>query len=1105
MHKKIAKAVAATFMATTLLSTTVATVVPMSVSATKEVLGETGFDYKALPWHTCESNPAKQDFNLEEVDGNGAFHIKVTEPVGAEKSKWDLQFRHRNLNFTAGHVYKVSFRVKSNREGMELCSKIGDMSGDLEYFELDGNAGNMHNGPHMDGQWGSPAKLSTSWKTFEGEFKPSKDIEGAEWAFHYANDSNGWGGNAQKGDELWFDDMHIEDTTAELPDEIKSYGQTSRDWSPELGSWHTGKETVNFISVNQVGYYPNLSKVATLGDNAGDILYGATKIELGDNPYDYEIVDAATGEVADTGKTTPIAGIDADSGDKCHKIDFTDFTKEGRYYLRIKGENWRSYEFDINDHIYSTSEHNMLVNALNYFYQNRSGLDIEEKYITSGDKTTLAHEGGHKTDSATIQNAWVKTYKTEGKKGEGISSCDALTTYKSSVLEDGSGGWYDAGDHGKYVVNGGISVWTLQNMYERTLKQGNKDKFGDGSKNIVVPESSNGVPDILDECAYELDWMEKMIVKSDEPTWGKYAGLVYHKLHDQKWTGLATRPLGYEKEWLTCRIVKPPTYTATLNFVACAAQAARLWKDVKPAKADHYLELAKTSFEAFKTHYKAKTGDNDTNPLWPPLDQAIGGGAYGDSEALDDAYWAACELYATTGEKEYYDYINQPQFSKYAFTVVDELNGGENKGSFSSFNWGCTSSCGSLSLYLNRDNAALKDLTQANKDSIVKGIVAASDKYIAKENAQAYGIPYEGSEYTDPVNLPADVVIKGYEWGSNSFVVNNAMVMAYAYDETQDVQYMNGVITAMDYLFGRNPMAYSYVSGYGSYKLVNPHHRYWSHELDKTLPLAPDGVMSGGANAGLQDPYVRALGFVPGDNDNNYSQRCYVDSIEAWSTNEVTINWNSPFAWVVSFLDDEAADATSKGLSVSPSSVTVKVGETAKINAKVDGQPASDATYASSDEGVVTVSPDGTVTGVKEGTATITVTAGGETKEVTVTVTNGTTPTDKPTDKPTDQPTTGPTGPTETLPPYTGDKTKLKYGDVNLDGDVTPADIVQLVKYVIAKDTYPLGKGTPESEAQAKEQGNVEYDNTLDTKDSGKIKEFILKHCTEDDLGPKNK
>ena len=182
----------------------------------------------------------------------------------------------------------------------------------------------------------------------------------------------------------------------------------------------------------------------------------------------------------------------------------------------------------------------MLTNAMNYFYQNRSGVDIKEDYITSGDKSTLAHEGGHMTDSASVQKIWKNEYSSKE---------EATGTYASSKIT-ASGGWYDAGDHGKYVVNGGISVWTLQNMYERAAQtEEGKKKFADGSGVVVVPEKGNGVPDVLDEAAVELDWMTEMVVKADEPTWGKYAGMVYHKLHDHKWTGLATRPYEYEEEW----------------------------------------------------------------------------------------------------------------------------------------------------------------------------------------------------------------------------------------------------------------------------------------------------------------------------------------------------------------------------------------------------------------------------------------------------------------------------------------------------------------------------------------------------------------------------
>lgn len=1074
MHNKITKAITASFMAAAMLTTTVATVAPMTVSA-GEILGESDYTYKALPWHTCETNPGKQTFELTDA---GEAHITVITPEGGEKSKWDLQFRHRNIDLKKNHEYKISCRIKSNRSGMEICSKIGDISGKLEYVEL--KDGKFVAGPSMGGEWGNAAKLTTEYQTFEGTFKCTEDLESVEWAFHYAKDSNGYGGNAQAGDEIWFDDMHLEDLTSDEYD-------TNQDDYVKLGAVRrddSGLEN-NYISVNQIGYYSNLSKVAVLGDNKGDITYGASSIDIAEgSTYDFKVINDTTGAVALTGKTSA-AKKDLDSGDIVCKIDFTELTDAGTYHIEV-GE-WKSFSFRIGDDIYTNKgekENNMLTNALNYYYQNRSGIDIESAYITSGDKSSLKHQGGHKTDTATVQKEWVRSYN---------SAEEATGTYASSKIT-ASGGWYDAGDHGKYVVNGGISVWTLQNMYERTVVQGSEDKFDNGSGTVVIPETNNGVPDILDEAAVELDWMMEMVVQSNEPTWGKYAGLVYHKLHDHKWTGLGVRPWDYESEWGTVRIVKPPTFAATLNFVACAAQAARLWAPYDSEKAAEYLEAAKTSYEAFKkiyADYPAYTDAENSNPtsLYAPLDQAIGGGAYGDSDVTDDAYWAACELYAATGDSEYYTDLSG---YKDAFKVVSYLEGGENKGSFSSFNWGNTASCGSLTLYLNENNSKLTSLTDANKATITDTIKEAADLYVSKENEQGYGIPYEGATYSDPVNLPADLEITGYEWGSNSFVVNNAMIMAYAYDITDDVKYMNGVTTSMDYILGTNPLSVSFVTGYGSYHISRPHHRYWSHELDSSLPMAPDGIISGGPNAGLQDPYVRALGFVPGAADNP-SQRCYVDSIEAWSTNEVTINWNAPFAWVVSFLQDEAANVSSEGvLKVTPSTVEVEVGKTETLKPTVDGTEV-DATFKSNDSSVVTVDANGTITGVAEGSTTITVTYGDKSVEVKVNVTDSTKTSE------TDTSETNATEDTNaTIPSYTGNASLL-YGDVNLDLVVDSTDVVVLNKRLISESKYPLQND------QATEQANTaDYDaRKIDSKDSMAIINSVLGVISKDDLGPK--
>ena len=88
--------------------------------------------------------------------------------------------------------------------------------------------------------------------------------------------------------------------------------------------------------------------------------------------------------------------------------------------------------------------------------------------------------------------------------------------------------------------------------------------------------------------------------------------------------------------------------------------------------------------------------------IWPEwkVERRIGGGAYGDTNVKDDFYWAACELYATTQDATY---LTDMKGYADCFKVTTNLEGGENNGSFSSFNWGNTAGLGSLTMYLNRD------------------------------------------------------------------------------------------------------------------------------------------------------------------------------------------------------------------------------------------------------------------------------------------------------------------------------------------------------------------------------------------------------------------
>ena len=933
MHKKITKAITGSLLSAAMLATTVVSAIaPMTASAGQQ-LGATDFeDGVGLPWHTCETNPAKQKFEVKD----GAYVVTIVNKDGSD-GRWDLQFRHRGLKIESGHKYSIHAEITASKDGT-IYTKIGDYGGENEYWN-DGGNGNWQ---VINLKAGQKYTIDTKFDA-SNPVKPLQDGP-AEWAFHYANNNGKYGNNDEgmaNGATITFDNMSLIDETSNV-----------NDFDPK-NEFGVIRPQTN-VRLNQVGYYQNLTKKASYVTDAADPLTfkvynsSGTAVYTGTSTVISGDTDSGTPENTKA-KTDGGVMVDKykDSGKYVHILDFSSVQTGGTgYYIvvddkvgvsgtqsgitknaydtKIVGDkvmwtNWKtgeeyqmnkSREFNISDTLYD----GLLRDSLNYYYQNRSGIPIESAYITSGDKTTLAHtEYGHNPDKAYVQHNWVKSY--DGK-------FNGDTTYSITATY----GWYDAGDHGKYVVNGGVSVWTLQNMYEMSKHIGEEAKWDDG-KTMAIPEQTNGKPDVLDEARVELEWFFDMMVKSDDPYFGKDAGMVYHKLHDHKWTGLAIHAWKYEGFEDMDRIVKPPTYAATLNMVACAAQAARLWRGIDDAFADECLKNAKIGLAALENSgdgWKVAKGvsaqQDDVSGknkiagdvYFAPLDQAIGGGPYGDTYVMDDYYWALCELFATTGDKEYYDKLktysnpNDSTGADKAFSLTSNLGGGENKGSFSSFNWGCTSGLGTLSLYLNSDVLEKVDPTAAK--TVKDSIVTAADAYIAEENKQGMGIPYRGSKFTDEINIGLDdngnpIEVEGYEWGSNSFVANNAIVMAYAYDATKTKKYIDGASTAMDYIFGRNGNDFSYVSGYGDRTLTYPHHRLWAHGVDPKFPLAPAGVLSGGPGAGMQDPYIGGLGFKRGT---LASQKCYVDNAEAWSVNEITINWNAPLAWMTSYLEDVA-------------------------------------------------------------------------------------------------------------------------------------------------------------------------------------------------------
>lgn len=579
------------------------------------------------------------------------------------------------------------------------------------------------------------------------------------------------------------------------------------------------------VRVNQLGYFPHGPKWAVVAD-------------LGEAPLDWHLKQQ--GRLLAYGKTK-VLGPDADSGEVLQLIDFSKVTSSARgLVLSVStpagADSARteesSYPFDIDAGVYAWLE----VDALKYFYHNRSGVAI-----------TLPHAG---------EERWTRPAGHVASDRATPCAKDAGCNYTLDV----SKGWYDAGDHGKYVVNGGIAVWTLLNAYERAAAFGNVRAFGDGQ--LGIPESKNGVPDLLDEVRWELEFLLGMQVPPGQP----HAGMAHHKMHDVEWTGLGMAP--HEAEAKVKRHLRPVSTAATLNLAAAAAQAARVFAPFDAKFSARCLRAARAAYAAARQEPR----------LFAPASDRSGGGPYDDQNVSDEFFWAAAELFVTTGEQEYQaDLMGSEHFRGPGFRLMS---------------WQETEALGVISLGLPSklpSRTAKKGLAPAERKRQQDRIVAAADHLLAALAAQGYRVPYDSGPKRE------------YPWGSNSVVLNGAVVLGHAYDFTKRAEYLGAAIQSLDYILGRNPLAQSYVTGYGERPLRHPHHRFWSEQASPAYPEPPPGALSGGPNSHLQDPYVRGAGL-----SGCAPMKCFVDHIEAYSANEVAINWNAPLAWVAAFLNDAA-------------------------------------------------------------------------------------------------------------------------------------------------------------------------------------------------------
>ena len=631
-------------------------------------------------------------------------------------------------------------------------------------------------------------------------YEANPSIGGTETEFHFQFNSSLDLPEAQVvfqiggADAPWtfcLDDVHL------------AAGEPAAGYVPETGSP---------VRVNQLGYLASGPKFATLMSDATD-------------PVEWELLSADGASVA-TGTSDP-RGDDTSAGSAVHVIDFTDVSETGDGFT-LEAEGEASYPFSIADDLYG----DLRYDALNYFGLVRSGIEITEPgYERAAGHIGVAPNLGDTAVSCQDPVGYLQGW-----------TCD----YELDV----TGGWYDAGDHGKYVVNGGIAVYQLMSLYERTLTAPTATPGALEDGTLSIPESGNGVPDVLDEARWELEWMLKMQVPAGE----QYAGMVHHKVQDDGWTGLPLLPADDPKE----RELHRPSTAATLNLAAVAAQGSRLFAEYDPAFSEQLLDAARSTYAAALA----------TPDLYAPVsDGNDGGGPYDDDDVSDEFYWAAAELYLTTGESEFETALRASEWH------TGDLF------SFNGFSWGTVAALGRLDL-------ATVPSELDDRDAVRDSIVALADRYLENQRSTNFGQAF------DPIS--------GYDWGSNSSILNNQVVIATAFDITGAGEYSAAVLESMDYLLGRNAMNNSYITGYGTAYSQNQHSRWFAHSLDASLPAPPPGTISGGPNSAFSDPVA-----IQTFNAGCAPQQCYLDDIQSYSTNEMTVNWNSALAWVASFVDDQ--------------------------------------------------------------------------------------------------------------------------------------------------------------------------------------------------------
>ncbi|MDR2694153.1 MAG: glycoside hydrolase family 9 protein [Chitinispirillales bacterium] len=475
--------------------------------------------------------------------------------------------------------------------------------------------------------------------------------------------------------------------------------------------------------------------------------------------------------------------------------DFSDFNTPGRYFLRTNNTAvGKSPEFTIGNDVFTEPFRAAMLG----FYLWRCGAAVSAAY----NGRSYSHGACHKDDGS------LKYYVAGRDDGTGN--------------KDGVGGWHDAGDYNKYTVNSGAAVAFTLKAWEHFWH------ILENTPLVSVP-NSGAIPAYLAEVKWNLDWVRKMQFSD---------GRVSHKLSTLNFGG----EIMPESESAT-RYYAPWNTMATASFVGQMAIAARIYAPYDGVFAARCLGQARISYSAlmdtaFVRHTQA-----------PFLT-----GEYGGSGDTDKRLWAAAEMWETTGEPGFLEYLESrlPNMDVY-------------------ITWSNVSTVAALT-YL---NSRREGRNPAKVERLRADLIGVADELITVAAAHGYARVLGSNSYF---------------WGANGSLAGTAYVFHSAYLQTGDPKYRHAVQDAAAHLLGRNYYGRSFVTGVGHNPPTSPHDR------TSTASRTPwPGRLIGG-------PHSDKNGAPTAITNCASPATCWFDDSRDYWTNEVAINWNAPLAYTLAAL-----------------------------------------------------------------------------------------------------------------------------------------------------------------------------------------------------------